>query len=278
MEESDFSKVAWMGTEVRTDPSYYWHNRRRNDSMKWLVVQRTLKGAGFFEDADGRRLVPRGHVMLFTFDEDSTYGYPEEATEPYELVFLLILPSRCVRLFFDAVRNEFGSVVRMRERGGAGTLLDEIVERKKEGALGDDREASALLVRLFDAIYREQAVGSAEKDPIAKGHDIIQSKYASPISLKGLASKCGVSREHFIRGFRKRFGTSPAVMVRNLRLQHARQALGFSRMSVEQISRDCGFTNTNSFCRAFRREFGRSPLEERAGERRLVTPRGRRRS
>jgi AraC-like DNA-binding protein len=262
MDTATFSRVCAVAHEIQTEPSYHWKNPRPF-LVNQLVVQRTVAGACFFEDATGRRLVTAGHAMLFAYDEPSAYGYPQGATEPYELIWLNFLPSLGVRPLFEQVRKEFGTVVRMAEDGEASACLHEILERYSAQSFRDNLQESELLTRLFHLIYREQTMDRTTKDPVALGHDLIQTRFRSPINLKIVAARCGISREHFIRSFRERYGVSPATMLRSLRLQHARESLVFSQMPVESIARDCGFTSSNSFCRAFRREFGHAPLEER---------------
>lgn len=262
MNTDAFSRVCAVEREIRTDPSYHWKNPRPY-LFNQLVVQRTLAGACFFEDATGRRLVPAGHAMLFVYDEPSTYGYPEDATEPYELIWLNFLPSLGVRPLFEQVRKEFGAIIRMAESGEACACFNEIFERYQTHSFHDGLHESELLTRLFHMIYREQTTGRVEDDPVVLGYNLIQNRFRSTMNLKTLAAQCGISREHFIRCFQERYGISPAAMLRSLRLQHSRDALAFSKLPVETIARDCGFTSSNSFCRAFRREFGQSPLDER---------------
>src|SRR5258708_28561948 len=106
-----FTTVCAGADEARTDASYFWDNAARGDS-DCLVIQRTLRGAGFFKDRRGRRLVPPGYAMLFSHREASSYGYPAEAEEPYRLRFLAFSRSS-VQGLFDRIRIDFGAAARM---------------------------------------------------------------------------------------------------------------------------------------------------------------------
>jgi AraC family carnitine catabolism transcriptional activator len=48
-------------------------------------------------------------------------------------------------------------------------------------------------------------------------------------------------------------------MLRRLRLEHARTMLQTTRLSVQEVALACGFTSSNTFCRAYRQKFARSP-------------------
>ncbi|MEZ0218407.1 MAG: helix-turn-helix domain-containing protein [Rariglobus sp.] len=87
----------------------------------------------------------------------------------------------------------------------------------------------------------------------------MRSHFRSPINLKPIAEKCGVSREHFIREFTDRYNESPGGFLRSLRLDHARTMLAATSTNVESIALSSGYASSNSFRRAYRQKFGRSP-------------------
>ncbi len=250
--------VVHVGAEeLRRSPDYRFDNTRREGQFA-LVIQRTLAGAAFFTDAAGRRLVPAGHAMLFTHAEPTAYGYPAEASEPYRLRFLAFSATGAQELF-ARLRADFGSVVRMPDASEATALFDEIIERYRRRQFRDRLHESELVYQLLIAIYREQVKGTRTTDPIEFGYHYVRNHYRSPVNLKGVAEKCGVSREHFIREFSARYRESPGAMLRRLRFEHARAMLTATELSVQDVALASGFASSNTFCRAYRGKFGHSP-------------------
>ncbi len=267
MQSDVFALVDGGAEELRSGPDYRWDNARRSDANR-MIVQRTLAGAGVYEDERGRRLVPAGWAMLFTHREASRYGYPPEATEPYRLRYLSFSPGTSVVGVFRTIRADFGSVVRMAPDGEAGALFEEIYRRIRTADFVDRYQESELIYRLFVALYREQVHGTRDEDPIEFGRHLLRARFRGAINLKTVARQCGVTREHFIRAFSERFRETPGAMLRGLRLEHARTMLLATELSIAQVATASGFTSATNFCRAFRAAYGVSPGRERAKHRR----------
>lgn len=259
-----FSTVNGTAEETHTHAGYRWDNRRRSHSDEG-VIQQTLSGAGFFEDAAGRRLVPEGHAMLFTHDESSSYGYPPEVTAPYRLCFLSFRLLG-LRAWFDRLRGEFGAVVRMPLAGEASAVLAEIKRRFRAREFRDRFQETELLHQLLVGLYREQVAAAQNHDPVEYGYHFLRDNFRSPVNLKAVAQRCGVSREHFIRSFGKRYGEPPGELLRRLRLEQAHRMLGTTQLAVQDVAVACGFADANTFCRAYRLRYGVTPgASQRAG-------------
>lgn len=252
-----FSLVQVAAEEVQSSVDYAFANASREGHAA-LVIQRTISGAAYFQDKQGRRLVPAGQAMLFTHAEPTAYGYPAEATAPYRLGFVAFTPTG-TRELFDRLRADFGAVVRMPDAGEATALFNQIIRHYRQRQFRDRLHESELLYRLLIALYREQVQNTRHSDPIEFGYHYVQNHFRSPVNLKGVAQKCGISREHFIREFSNRYHEAPGAMLRRLRLQHAKVTLLASDLSVQDVALASGFTSSNTFCRAYRTKFGHSP-------------------
>lgn len=81
-----------------------------------------------------------------------------------------------------------------------------------------------------------------------------------PLSTTVLAERLGTDPRQLVRVFRERFGRTPMEYLRQARLQRAQELLLTTRESIEAIGSEVGFSYANYFARAFRREFGVSPV------------------
>jgi AraC family transcriptional regulator len=82
----------------------------------------------------------------------------------------------------------------------------------------------------------------------------------APLTLNRLAREAGLSPYHFLRTFERLTGVTPHQYVRRVRLREAARRLVEEAGTVLDIALDCGFGDVSNFNRAFRTEFGRSPL------------------
>jgi AraC-like DNA-binding protein len=271
--ENSFGVIQVSAEETRTAGSgYYFHNQHRPDGAG-LVVQLTVRGAAFFEDRDGRRLVEPDYAMLFSHAEDSAYGYPPQATEPYVQQYIEMTDCQALRNVFDRITADFGSTVYLPEKSEARDLFNEIVERFRIGRFRDRYEESELLYRMLIAIYRQQVDGTRIQDPIEFGHHFICNRFRNASNLKEIAQLCGVTREYFAREFRRRYRQTPGQLLKRLRLEHAELLLKTTGMAVVDVSAASGFASMNTFGRMFKRQHRQSPSDFRAeawrkGERR----------
>ena len=255
-----FSVVQVALEEVITNPDYSFDNSgREEDEGESLVIQRTLAGKVFFEDAEGRRIVPPGQAMLFTHSDKSRYGYVPESGEPYRQQFIAFSPAPIVNDLFNRLRQDFGSIVRLPEDSEAVVVFLEILDRFAKRSFRDRYQETELLVRLLIAVYRNQVKCSEVTDPIEFGYHYINNRFRRPINLNAVVEKCGISREHFVREFTRRYNESPGSFLRNLRLEHANRLLKATHLPVEEIAVASGFASSDTFSRAYKREFGCSP-------------------
>jgi AraC family transcriptional regulator len=116
---------------------------------------------------------------------------------------------------------------------------------------------------------RRRAVAQSVPQPLAPRHvtrvlDYIEANLGGDIALSDLARLVGVSKDHFIRGFRAATQRTPYAFLVARRLARAVDALRHGTMSVERIARDVGFKSAPGFSNVFKKHYGMSPSKFRA--------------
>lgn len=136
--------------------------------------------------------------------------------------------------------------------------------------------AEAKICEMVGRLTRQKAqglvVGGAGETPrVRRLLHFVEEHLGAPFSLDEWARATGVSPRTLDRLVRRELGVAPGAYVRRRRLARATQYLRESERSVTEVAFACGFTDSNYFARAFRREHGRSPRAWR--ERVCRTPR-----
>ena len=104
----------------------------------------------------------------------------------------------------------------------------------------------------------------------------IQANLDQDLGLAALGSRANLSPAHLQRVFKAAIGETPKSYVTRLRVERAAFCLLAHESTVAEIAASCGFPRVETFSRAFRRRFARSPREYRQSARADVD--GRRRA
>ena len=91
----------------------------------------------------------------------------------------------------------------------------------------------------------------------------IAGNLTADLSVDTMAARMSLSRRHFTRLFKNAFGSSLAEVVEGLRLDQARTLLSDPHATVSAVASAVGFSNSDSFRRAFVRRFGIAPSSYR---------------
>jgi AraC family transcriptional regulator len=89
--------------------------------------------------------------------------------------------------------------------------------------------------------------------------DYIEAHLEDDLSIGGLAAVACLSRHHFARAFKASLGEAPHVYIAARRLDHARNLLTGSSLTLAEVALACRFSSQATFTRAFQREIGLSP-------------------
>lgn len=97
---------------------------------------------------------------------------------------------------------------------------------------------------------------------IDTARELMERRFAEPLTLELLGREVGISAFHFSRLFHELVGLPPHRYLVRVRLARAAEALSRGA-SVTAASRDSGFPNLGHFIRRFRRAHGVSPSRYR---------------
>lgn len=104
----------------------------------------------------------------------------------------------------------------------------------------------------FCSLLNEPAAVSLRK--------IMEDNFCYNLGLEEYARLCNRSLSAFKRDFQKIYNTSPGKWLLERRLAHAKMLLMNPHLSVSEVAYDSGFENLSHFSRAFREQFGASPV------------------
>lgn len=96
---------------------------------------------------------------------------------------------------------------------------------------------------------------------VQRMQDFIGENIYQEIRLSDLAQSSFFSPWYSYRLFREQLGITPAEYIRKLRLSRAAEMLREKKAKVIDIAFDLGFSNVDTFTRAFYREFGMNPSD-----------------
>jgi len=79
------------------------------------------------------------------------------------------------------------------------------------------------------------------------------------LSVNALARRACMSPSHFNRAFKSVFGTTPAEFVETIRVNEAKRRLSIPKRTIDTIAASVGFSDKETFRRAFERRLGATP-------------------
>jgi AraC family transcriptional regulator len=91
----------------------------------------------------------------------------------------------------------------------------------------------------------------------------VEEHLCDDVSLSALAEVAKLSPYYFSRAFKESFGLPPHRYLISRRVERAKDLLAQPDISVTQIGRELGFSETSSFTTSFRKHAGITPTAYR---------------
>jgi len=208
---------------------------------EWLA--KLPKGTGLFAAMD-----ERGQNVLEACNE-SGVRVPED---------LLVIGIDNDPLLCDLCEPTLSSVAMDVERAGfeAAELLHQLMEGKVSG------KGVVIKVEPTHVSRRESTANFFHENPlVAKANRYMLIHYGdSSLQMSDIASRCGVSRRLMESHFARSVGRTPLRVLTDIRMERAVALLMEQDYSISKIGEMCGFSTANYFTKAFRHNFGLSPL------------------
>jgi AraC-like DNA-binding protein len=217
----------------------------------------------FVLDAGGAFLVPAGVHFDCRCTASSVghfYVHFEVTGLPGMLLRELFNRPLCLPPLARANGSASEIVAELKDSGGARTE-DLALFCRTKSLLYDSLAAS---LRDMPNTDRERYSSYADLlAPVLHALEIIENRFAEPITNAVLADACHFSEDYFIRRFKECVGEPPAQYIQHRRIDIAANRLLFSADSIERIAAECGFGNRFHFTRVFTSRMGIAPAAYR---------------
>ncbi|MBO5215985.1 MAG: helix-turn-helix domain-containing protein [Clostridia bacterium] len=174
------------------------------------------------------------------------------------------------RAFFQTVFSRFGDKVPSTffhfEDFDILHVLDDLYRREKKNTAGRAETNKAIIKFLLTELYEKAPFVARKED---KQNELVEKilRYATEhfskdLSLPAIAKIFGYSRDYLSRVLHRYLSCNWNVYVGGVRARAVNELLqNHKDASVLEIAYKCGFESPNTFYRAYRREFGCTPLE-----------------
>lgn len=244
----------------RYEMSFHWHEE--------VELIRVISGAFSLSIDENSFLLPPGAVAFIP--SGCLHGGTPENAE-YECV---VLDMRFLLKSSEACRSMIGDILHRRldvfplfpADSEAARAISPLFDALKNNAPGAELIATGSLMHFFGEIYRLHLYQEAPAGEdcrrvlqLKKVFELIESEYASPLSLSSLAECVHMTPKYFCRFFKQAVHRSPMDYLNYYRVEMACYALAATEKNVTEVALDTGFNDPAYFIRTFRHFKGETP-------------------
>ena len=216
-------------------------------AIEWLrtLAQRHIPVGGI---AGGCRLLVQaglldGYRQVPSLSADSSHEYVEAHYEIDRDRLTCNSPVAALEMMIQLIGTEHGPEV-------AHLVRQRLVRDGFHPALGEQ-----------DALTKERLTQNAPR--LLTAIRLMEANRGSPLAPSVLAQRIGMSLRHFERLFQEHCHCSPRQYYLGVRLDHGRELLRHTDLSVGDVSRAVGLESSSYFSRRYRERFGHPPTGER---------------
>lgn len=250
-----------IGIESRFGHDYYYDNRHR--PATGYLFQYTISGHGLFYDGDKKMIVGTNQGVFIPMPSNTKYCCDPNASEPWIFIFIHVTGD-CFKEYYENIYAKNGYILSLPTDALPIKLLFDISNQTINGHIRSFSQGSRLafdfITRLYDYYFDNKEIYSKRNREII---DILENSFKDIESISDIADKFGISTSHMTREFTNETGISPIKYLTKTRIQNAKMLLNTTTKSVHEIATECGYKQTNYFCKIFKENVGMSPLEYR---------------
>lgn len=170
------------------------------------------------------------------------------------------------RIYYELVNTHLGSVFTLRNSYQALDRLTKIYQTFVQNKPIREALLSCYLTDILTACLTDTPKDSPRVSVIDEVISHIQEHFTENLSLDELAAKAMMSTYHFIRVFKRETGYTPHEYLILYRIQTAKYMLKNTELSIKDICFSTGFSSESSFCTAFKKETGITPVTYRRAD------------
>ena len=141
--------------------------------------------------------------------------------------------------------------------------------RLLEGLMsGESPPPNPILVPPLEVVTRRSSDAIATGDRlVARAAEVIQERFRTGISVDDVVRTAGTSRSALERRMRAALGRSPRAEILRVQLEHVKQQLADTELTLDRIAWGAGFKHPQYMCETFKKHFGMTPGQYRAQSR-----------
>lgn len=227
-------------------------------------------------EIDGQRyLLRQGDILFmnlgcthaFYSEEEYTYInilFSPEVLEERENPLPLLSLSAFNELRHDAAfgKLSFFGEERSEIEATVFSMLKEYKEKKPHWERILSNQLHTLLLKMLRKT--EQGMEERELDTMWRElSEYIDQNFGQKLTLSSLAEKCFYNPSYFSRCFKEKFGMNMTEYITRKRLDHAKELLSTTALSLDMISEQAGFADRAACAHAFQKYLGANPKDFR---------------
>lgn len=144
------------------------------------------------------------------------------------------------------------------------STLEHNITKNRQRSFCNKVESRGIIFQLFAQFLNQATPGNNQIDERIRYSIVeIRRNIFRCISLDELAKNVNLSKDHFIRLFKKETGSTPQQYINQKKVEQAQLALITEEMPVKNLAYQLGFEDPSYFCRLFRQLTGFTPLQYR---------------
>ncbi|NQX48682.1 helix-turn-helix transcriptional regulator [Paenibacillus tritici] len=255
--------IHWIHDKI-TFP--HWSDIRQNmnvHSLYWIQ-----EGEGVFRTDDEHPVSPG---MLFYLRPGLSMEMKSGSAQPLRITMILLSLYTLSPSADNRGRVEPLEVLPLpflvkpgKEQGKQLSLLfHRIAADWVPASTGSQLMTQSLLYQLLNELLQAEAHAHPDRgqgyELFLRIKDDLERRYSDPLHIHDLAVRYGISSSYLRSLFQQYLHQSPKVYLSEIRYEHAKKLLLYTRLTLKEIAAACGYSDEFHFSKAFKQLGGQPP-------------------
>ncbi|MGN0243868.1 MAG: AraC family transcriptional regulator [Lachnospiraceae bacterium] len=244
----------------KTSPPYFTERANLNS----FLVFYTISGKGVLKYLGQTYELLPGTVVLI--DCINHHYYECVSGQNWDFIWLHFNGATARGYYEEFMKSGFRVIKEMDLLFMEGTMR-RILSLTQKKDLHSEIMVSSLILQVLTQLLIENSsenlglgfMPSYIKDILKK----IDKQFQEPLSLDDFAEEIGISKFHLSREFKRYIGVPLNEYLITIRLNHSKELLKYSALSVEEVAYNSGFHNVSHFINLFKKHAQATPLQYR---------------